>query len=158
MVKTILVPIDFRVASLNTLKLALESSSEIHIAAILIYAEHLNDSITDLLFYKPRRIINSLLSPEFKEALEILKNRYEGKLIDIEIKLFHGVNKNYLNNFLEANKVTHIYVPKDYKLKTSARSFDPLQILKKSDLPIFEMQWINSNNQSEQEQLSSLFN
>src|SRR5690606_24867388 len=124
--KTILVPIDFSVASLNTLKLALESSNEKHISAVLIFSELLNDSISDLLFYKPRRIINALIGPEFKEALEILKNRYEGRLMDLQIKLFHGVNKNYLNNFLDANKITHIYIPKAYKLKTIKKSFDPI--------------------------------
>jgi len=60
MPKTILIPIDFRVASLNTLKYALERSSGSPHRVILIYAEYLEDSITELLFYRPESKPRSL--------------------------------------------------------------------------------------------------
>ena len=68
MVKNILVPIDFQVASLNTMKLALEDREDCEVRVILMYSEFLTDSISDLLFYSPHKIIDAKLTPEFKEA------------------------------------------------------------------------------------------
>ncbi len=158
MTKTILVPIDFRVASLNTLKLALEPYSEDPIEVILMYSEYLDDSITELLFYTPNKTVANHITPAFKEALEIIKNRFEGKIKHISIELFHGYNKNAIKTFLEANKVDEIYLAKNYQLRTSKRAFDPTSLLKKSSYKIIEVNINNDIEQTEHEQLIALFN
>jgi hypothetical protein len=158
MAETILIPTDFCVASLNTLKHALEKSSESKFKIILIYSEYLNTSISDLLFYSPNKSIDSRLSFEFKEGLQILKNRFEEKVIDLKIKLFHGYSTQFLNVFLEANEIDKIFIPKNYKLKIDKKSFDPIPLLKKTNVPIIEIDWNLINTRTEQEQLIALFN
>lgn len=158
MTKTILVPIDFRVASLNTLKLALEPYSEDPIEVILMYSEYLDDSITELLFYTPNKTVANNITPAFREALEIIRNRFEGKIKYISIELFHGHNKNAIKTFLEANKVDEIYIAKNYQLKMSKRAFDPTPLLKKSSYKIIEVNINNDIEQTEHEQLIALFN
>ncbi|MCC6372356.1 MAG: hypothetical protein IT236_15235 [Bacteroidia bacterium] len=157
MTKNILIPIDFCVASLNTLKLVLESNKAQKISVILVHAEYLSDSEMDLLFYSPYNIIDKNLTVEFKEALEILKNRYS-TLEGIFIKLFHGNNLNYMQNFLSANKIEEIYLPKTYQLKQAKRTFNSVTLFKRSSLPVFEMDWEQHLNETEQEHLSALFN
>jgi len=159
MVKTILVPIDFRVASLNTLKLALESRKDYRIKVILMYSEFLSNSIADLLFYSPDKIINSHLTSEFNEALEILKNRYVGMLSDVQIKLFHGNGSSSLNAFLIGHKIDEIFVPKTYRLMTPKKGFSPIPFIRKNSISVFEIEWStnNNNSQTEQEQLTALF-
>lgn len=156
MAKTILIPTDFHVASLNTLKLALETSQHEKIHVILIYSEYLNTSISDLLFYSPHKIINSRLSYEFKEAVQILKNRFEGKVTDIVIKVFHEHDRKLLTGFIETHNIDEIFVPKVYKLKTHKRSFDPVPLIKKTSFPVYEIEWESTNTKTEQEQLIAL--
>lgn len=158
MTVTVLVPIDFSVASLNTLKLALESNKDSGVRAILLYAELLSDSITEMLFYSPEKIIEKKQTNEFREALEILNNRYKHHENEIIIRFLHSYDKNYLISLLEANRVDKIYLPKNYVLKTRGASFNPIPLLKSTQFPIYETEWETSTNKSEQEQLAALFN
>jgi nucleotide-binding universal stress UspA family protein len=139
MANTILVPIDFQVESLHTLKEALALNKSQPTRVVLLYAEYLGDSITELLFYSPEKVLQNRMTPEFTEALEIIKNRFEGSLTDVSIKVFHGVNTNALANFCDAIGIDSIYIPATYKLKTPKRAFNPVPHLKKSALPVTEV-------------------
>ena len=157
MVKNILIPTDFCVASLNTLKQAMEVDGTQDISVVLAYAEYLSDSEMDLLFYSPSKIINEKLRPEFKEAIEILRNRYSN-LKKISIKLFHGNSLGYLENFISANNIAEIYLPKSYRFRTQGRSFDPVKLFRQSSVRVVEKDWEQYLNKSEQEHLIALFN
>lgn len=158
MAKTILIPTDFRVESLNTLKKALvEHQHSEALNVIMIYSEFLSDSIVDLLFYSPHKTLNSLISTEFKKALSIIENRFQNKINCISIELFHSNSTGGLNNFLEAKQVQEIYYPKSYTLRLAKRGFDPIPLLKKSKLPVFAIHWEENNNLSSEDHLSTLF-
>jgi hypothetical protein len=66
MPKRILIPIDFSVESLNTLKRALDGLGDTHVEVILMYAEYLSDSITELLFYSPDDKRKELVTPIYQ--------------------------------------------------------------------------------------------
>jgi len=155
MAKTILVPIDFSIESLNTLRLALEGHTTDKLNIILLYAEHLTDSITELLFYSPQKIIQSLTKPDFQEAIAILKNRHETAIDSIEIELIHSYNRKVFEAFLEKRKVDEIYVPITYKLKPRRNGFDPIPLLKRSSVPVHGIEWELDGGGSDQ--LKSLF-
>lgn len=157
MAKTILIPIDFKIESLNTLKLTLSSIKNQQVNVVLMYAEDLTDSITGLLFYNPKKAIKSLLSSEFEEAISIIKNRYETMIDSISIELFHGYNANAFKNFVEAKKIDSIYLPKSYSLRLPTNGFNPIPLIKKSKLPYQEIGWETSTYTSEQVQLNALF-
>ncbi len=158
MQKTILVPIDFQIESLNTLKIALKSNEENLVSAVLMYAEHLSDSITDLLFYSPNKKIESLITEDFNDALTILHNRFQQTFVDFRIEFFNGNTTSAFKNFVIANKVDEIYVPKNYQLKSTENSFNPLRLISNSGLPIFNMDWQNNSQLSASDQLNALFN
>jgi hypothetical protein len=159
MPKTILIPIDFRVASLNTLKYALERSSGGPNRVILIYAEYLEDSITELLFYRPESKIASKISPEFRDALEVLRNRFEFQIVDLDIKLFHNRSRRGLRRFIENHQVDKIYIPQTYRLKMPKKAFDLVNIIKQSNLDYQEIDWLQEQGMaSEKDHLEYLFN
>ncbi|MBN8694262.1 MAG: hypothetical protein J0L69_13795 [Bacteroidetes bacterium] len=158
MPKNILIPIDFCVTSLNTVKIALEENKDQPVRIVLLYAEFLNDSITDLLFYSPQKIIKSKQSPEFKEALEILRNRYGLKPSDFIIELLHHNNSSQLNFILQSNNITAVYIPSEYKLKTLKHAFNPIPLLQSLNIYLHKASWNLNTNSNEQEQLTSLFN
>lgn len=141
MAQKLLVVTDFTVESLNTLQLALKHTNEANISVVLMYAEASSDSIRELLFYTPQRRIGELVTPEFAETLEIIKNCHENIIRSIEIALFSGYNINALRNFIEGHGITAIYLPRTYRLRLTKNAFNPIPLIKKSRLPYQEMDW-----------------
>jgi uncharacterized NAD(P)/FAD-binding protein YdhS len=159
MQKTLLIPIDFRVASLNTLKYALEKGSGEPYKVMLIYAEYLEDSITELLFYRPQSKIASKITPEFKNALEVLRNRFEYQIADLEIKLFHNRSRRGLRRFVENHQVDEIYITQTYRLKMPKKAFDLVSIIRQTFIDYQEIDWPQDHTiASEKDHLQYLFN
>jgi hypothetical protein len=157
MVKTILVPTDFRVESLNTLKYALKKNHIVSdVKVILLHTEILSDSITDLLFYSTDAVLDALITPTFEEALSIIKNRYEN-IMSIAIEVTHGNNHGAFRRFLAARKVDEVYIPQSYTLHLPEKSFDPLPLLRKSGCPVCEIDWDATPMTHEKDQLDELF-
>ncbi|HMS71072.1 MAG TPA: hypothetical protein PKD18_23155 [Saprospiraceae bacterium] len=157
MQKRILIPTDFNVESLNTLKRALESFDDGEVEAVLFYSEYLSDSITDMLFYNPEKRLNELITPVFEEALTILVNRYEKLCLSVNIELFHYNNTTALQNFAEAREIDLIFVPKSYKLNPLKNGFDPIPAIKNSNIPLQEVSWENNAEEVYEDSLGYLF-
>ena len=157
MAKTILIPIDFTVESLNTLKLSLDKHRHEQIEVLLIYAEQLSDSITELAFFSAGKSIQSRITPVFNDALTILKNSFESTKLYLRIELFHGYNTNAFIHFATSNRVDICYIPETYRLKLKGNAFNPLPIIKKSGIPFQEIAWAASENLSDEDQLQQLF-
>lgn len=157
MQKRLLIPIDFRVESLNTLKRALDGLGDTEVEAVLMYAEHLSDSISDLFFYSSDNKRKELVPLEFQEALTILINRYEKVLLNVSIEFFHGYGVPSFKNFIEAKKIDSIYIPKNYKLKPLKYGFDPISIIKRSKFPCNEIEWQLKVDDIPEHPLSFLF-
>lgn len=157
MAKRILIPVDFNVESLITLKKAIDGLGDEKIEAVLLYSEYLTDSISELLLYSPKEKKSKLIPELFHEALTILKNRYEKNLISVSVEFFHGYGTNAFKNLLEGNRIDIIYIPSEYKLKPAQNGFDPLPIIRKSQIPFQEISWARELNLSNAESLSNLF-
>jgi len=155
--RRILIPVDFKVESLITLKKAIDGIGEQRVAVTLLYAEHLSDSIIELLFYSPEDRKRKLVPPVFREALTILRNRYERNLAILTIDLFHGYGVNALRNFLEARGIDQVYLPTGYVLRPTGNGFNPVAMLRKSGVPVQEVRWETDDTPSDPQQLSRLF-
>ncbi len=133
--KTILIPTDFSVQSLNILKSILgNNSSKTKFDIILIHGFRLSDSIMDLLFYSKHQQINTLTTSEFKEACGVIKNKYDSQINSLTIDLFTGFNVSSFNNYLEANKIEEIFVSDKEMTLTNKSSFDLSKYIKKCNI------------------------
>ena len=157
MVKKILIPTDFKIESLNTLKYSLEEQKQEKSSVILMYSAYKSDSIPELLFYNPAKIVEALLSSNFNDAINIIKNTYETSIHSFKIELFHGLNTNAFLNFYEAHGIDLVYLPKDYYLKPYKNGFDPIPLIKKSKVQYREVIWANEHNLTEKDDLNQLF-
>ena len=157
MIKKILIPIDFKIESLNTLKYALEERKQEQSCVTLMYSEYSSDSITDLLFYHPAKIIRALASAHFNDAIDIITNTYESSLHSYKIELFHGLNRNAFLNFYEAHGIDLVYLPKEYKLKPHKNGFDPIPLIKKSKVEYKEVAWTSDQDSTSKDELNQLF-
>ena len=157
MVKKVLIPTDFKIESLNTLKYCLEERKQEKSSIILMYSAYNNDSIADLLFYNPAKIAEALVSSNFKDAINIIKNTYESSLHSFKIEIFHGLNRNAFLNFYEAHKIDLIYLPKNYSLNPFKNGFDPIPLIKRSRVQYSEVAWTSEHDLSDKDDLNQLF-
>jgi hypothetical protein len=157
MVKKILIPTDFKIESLNTLKYSLEERKQEKSSVILMYSLYNSDSITELLFYNPSKIIEALISSTFSDAINIIKNTYETSIHSFKIELFHGLNINAFLNFYEAHGIDLVYLPKAYHLKIYKNGFDPIPLIKKSKVQYREVIWTNEHDLTNSDDLNQLF-
>ena len=157
MLKKILIPIDFRIESLNTLTYCLEERKEEKSTVVLMYSAYSSDSITELLFYNPAKIIEALVSPNFTDAINIIKNKYESSLHSFKIELFHGLDRNAFLNFYGAQGIDLVYLPKDYCLKPHKNGFDPIPLIKKSKVQYREVAWTRDHDTTDKDELNQLF-
>jgi hypothetical protein len=153
----ILIPTDFNVESLLTLKKAMDTLPDTEVEAVLMYAERLSTSITDLLFYSPAERRRQMVTAQFEEALTILMNRFEKRLLRISIEFFHGYGTAAFLNFAAAQEIDRIFLSGSYTLKLGTNGFDPTSILKKSQIPCREINWERPYASGDAAHLSLLF-
>jgi hypothetical protein len=158
MAKTILIPTDFTIESLNTVKGALDQAGDGKVNIILACAADPGDSITDLLFFCKSKYINSLQNDKFREACEILKNKYASQVNSFCIELFTGYRQAAFENFLQGLKVDQVFVPANYKFKLSnGRCYDLLPFCRKCTVPFSEISWGETPSLFETGNMSELY-
>lgn len=156
--KTILIPTDFTVQSLNVLKAVLNNTtSDVQYDVILLHGVISSDSIRDLLFYSKANHIQSLSNPEFEEAFEIIKNKFDSMINSFRIDLFSGSNQTSFNNYVEANRVVEI-ITSNQKLKlTSGNSFDLSRYISKCTLEVSVIDNAPKSTMPEKGKLAEVF-
>lgn len=134
---TILIPTDFTVQSLNVLKSILaNNTAQQKYDVILAHGVYLNDSIRDLLLYSKSQQIDSLTNVEFEEACEVIKNKFDSQINSLRVDLFSGHNQSAFNNYLEGNKVQHIFLSEQKPNFSSKRSFNLVPFIEKCSVEV----------------------
>ncbi len=141
--KKILIPTDFSIASLNVVKSFLsKAASNCKYDIILLHGVHMSDSITDLLFFSKRNLIDSLSSAEFDEACSVIKNKFASQINSIRKDIFTGVNQAAFENYVEAHQIDEAYIPAHYEMNfSSSKSFDVIPFIKKSAVKTDAIDW-----------------
>lgn len=141
MKKTILIPTDFTIESLNVLKTFLNNADkECKYDIILLHGAFLNDSITDLLYFSKRKQIKNFSNSQFDEAFLVIKNKHESMINSIRKEVFFGLNQNAFNNFVEGNKIEEAYIPAHRMMHLrNKKSFDLIPYVLKSGIKVHEI-------------------
>jgi len=156
MKRTILIPTDFSIESLIPVKQAALLSSYNEIEIVLMFCDLLPNSISDLLFYTPAKVIGRYSNKEFDEACSIIMNKYASKISSLRTEVFNGTSDAAFENFISGNKIDEVIFPKNYVLKEHRNGFNPLPYIKNSYLPCREVEW-KVANPHETASLSTLF-
>jgi len=154
----ILVPTDFQLSSLYPLKTLLsqiEPDEKVEFTFVVGY--YLPDSINELLFYNPQKVINKFINREFKEGLEIILNKYAGYDVSIKYEVFTGLNYNAFVNFVEAKNFDRAYVIDDYTMQFNDQyGMDFNNFLRRSS-KLFDVRRIKLDQSTAQEGIVGLF-
>lgn len=157
--KTILIPTDFSVQSLNVLKSILSAnSSQIKFDIILMHGFNLSDSIMDLLFYSKYQQINALTSSEFNEACEVIKNKYDSQISSLKIDLFSGYTISSFNNYIEINKIEEVFTSNKELHFTNKNSFSMARFIKKCKITTTTINALSGFGYPEKGKVAEVFN
>src|SRR5690606_687278 len=131
--KHLLIPTDFSIQSLKAVRAAVESIPDHPLRITLFHLVSAPLAITEMLM-RLRNISGlNLLSEEFKDACEVLKNKYSSRIKDMRTDIVMGTTKMFLKNYLEGAKVDVIFLQAGIKLEqTSKRSVDMLPLLRRT--------------------------
>ncbi|MFN3382766.1 hypothetical protein [Runella zeae] len=157
MKKTILIPTDFSIESLMLLKRAIVNVEADELDIILMFSAYSPDSITELLFYSPKEMVDKLITDDFKEACSILQNKYSSKIASITIEVFHGESRSVFNHLVESRQIQEAFIPKKYSFRHHKNSFDPLPFIRQSSLQITEIEWETNKKKPEKDSIAELF-
>ncbi len=153
----ILIPTDFTVESLNTLKLVLGNSNENDsFDVVLVHGTHLEDSITEMLFFSKGKILRKLVNREFHNACEML--RAMKQVNSIRTDIFTGFKQKAFDYFIEGHGIDSAAIPTNYQFKNAGRySFDMLAFIRKSALKITEVSWYSESALSRENNKAEIF-
>lgn len=157
MKKTVLIPTDFTIQSLNILKTFLNQNPHNQYNIVLAHGLNIGDSIRDLLFFSKNKQVQDLSNDAFIEAFEVIKNKFGSQINSIKIDFFTGINQAAFNNFIEGNQIYQV-VDSNYKMTFSNRkSFDFSRYFNKCNAEITKIEIQNHVNIPEKGNLAEVF-
>lgn len=156
--RTILIPTDFTVNSLIAVKKVMNINENDPVKIVLFHGVNLSDSITDLLLFSKGRLIREMATQSFKDACEIIKNKFAKDLESLYVEVFTGNTPAAFDQFLEANDVDIIcYIDNFRYTKPSKNSMDIMPLLSHASVPTFKIEVETPKKPLSQNQLLALF-
>jgi len=153
--KTILIPTDFTITPLLLLKHAVAHTAT-PLDVVFLYCTPLPDSITDLLFYSPKKIIEAAVTPAFSEGCAVIQNKYPEKILSVHYELFHGRSVDAFEIMCEVIHIDEAIIA-HAPAATHKQTFDPAPIIRKSTVPFREVDLDSHVHVRERDLLTELF-
>lgn len=145
--KNILVPTDLSIRSLNYLHHLAERNDEM-VSITLMHALRMPDSILDLWTFTKSGKHHTLINGDFREACEVMKNKYAKTIHEIKVEFFYGSTSPALRNFLRAHEIHEVAMPHTLAYQCPGKeSYNPEKLLRKCRLPVRELV-INTTRQA----------
>lgn len=135
--KHLLIPTDFTVHSLNAIHAAVATHGKEPFKITLFHLLRMPGDIPDLLFPSLRNKHLQMITGEFREACEVLQNRYPSIIASLQVKFGFGTSVAYVRNLLEGEKVHIVFTCPDIQLSLpSPRSMEMISLLKRTGYAI----------------------
>ena len=132
----VIIPTDFSVKSLNFVVDFLKHNSSEAFDIVLVHGYDVPQTVSDLLFFSKSKLLKKLQSNEYKDALLVIKNRFESNLKSISFDFVTNDSKAYIINYVEAQQTRKIVGIDNYTMTFKDKnSFDINAILLKIGAP-----------------------
>jgi hypothetical protein len=137
--KTLLIPTDFNVKSLNCIPGLIQQYAPQKLNIILVHMMKITDNIHELLMLSRRSAEHQHISGEFYNACALLKREHANSINNIRIEFFYGSTVAVFKNFLEANEVDSIVMLQDYPYAMlNKNSIEPAILVNRSGINVVE--------------------
>lgn len=164
MTRKILLPTDFSIDSLITLKAYFQNDQSTNdYEVILLHGYMPSDSITEMLLFSKSKLLNDLKLEPFLDATEILKNKFDTKIKSIKIDVFSGLTQASFDNYLVGQRIEEIIMSDQYNFRpVSRRSFNLNKFVSRCKIQVTHLanlNWeYNSAFEPDTQDLATLFN
>ena len=156
MAKTLLMPTDFTIRSLHILRHAINNNTGQSLKILFVTGFNLKDSIVEQLFFSRQSTIDTLVGDSFKQACQIIQNKYASQIVTIRFELYTGYTQAAFGNFLTARGVDELYISEN-TLQFPEKCFDPSPYLRGSVLPKVFVSWDEAQKLTHENQVIELF-
>lgn len=137
--KTILVPTDFNTSALDCVESLCRQFEGQELGFIFMHMFKLSDSMSDLLMLSRRSREFELISDDFYNRCNELKNRYP-QVKFIRAEFLYGSTMSMFKNFIDGNEVGHIlHVDNSNVSKINKSSIDPSVLIARCGLPVISI-------------------
>ena len=155
--KHIIIPTDFSIRSLKMVNQVAERFREEERAITLLHGMHLPTSIVDLLLLGKRNEHSDLIGESFRDACEIIQNKYASVIKQLKVQFVYGSTKRVVKNFLEANQTSLVVLPEDYVFSyANENSLDLVALLQKTGYPLLKIKLQPASAGIEKEMVADL--
>ncbi len=139
--KHIVIPTDFSIRSLKMVNQVAEHfRGEEQLAITLLHTMHPPTAIIDLLFLGKKNEYNEMISEDFRDACEIIQNKYASVIKQLKVQFVYGNTRRVIKNFLEANQTSLVVLPEDFSFQyTNKNSQDAIPLLQKCGYPVLKI-------------------
>lgn len=138
--KTVLVPTDFKLGSINIIDALVQNQRNETLNIIFVHAFKLSDSITDMLMLSRRSRDYENISDEFYQQLDLVKAKYANQIAAIGLEYFYGSTVAAFKNFIEAFDVDCIAYLNGYNFTPINKySIDPKFLTGRAGCQVIEL-------------------
>ena len=133
--KTVLIPTDFSLVSLNIVKQAAAYFSDERVRVVLFHALHAPTDIQDLLSINSR-VPHEKITEEFRHTCAAIKRKSNDAIAHISFQYLYGNTTAVFKNFIEANSIDCIFFPSHIVLQNAyANSVDMGSLFRHASIP-----------------------
>lgn len=112
--KRVLIPTDFTVGSLQIVFDYLAQSADEPVDVVLVCGQSMSDSISELLGFSKDDYLSKVQSSDFLKACQLLRTRFEHKLVDLYADVIYGSQDRYIRNYLKGGRIDVVVMPHAY--------------------------------------------
>ncbi len=134
--KNVLIPTDFSIRSLGYVHSVVSQYPDEMVNIIFMHALRMPDSIFDLVTFTRNSRHIDLITADFKDGCEIIRNKYASSVRQLKVEFFHGDTGVAFKNFCIANNIDVILQPADLEYNAPGkRSYNPAKLIARSKFP-----------------------
>lgn len=112
--KNVLIPTDFSIRSLRLIPAVCAHLDEEELNITLVHPLASDTTISALLRSEKRHREARLYNAGFREACEVIRNRFGNRIVRLSVEFYYGGTKAYLKHYLEARQTDLVVLTKDF--------------------------------------------
>lgn len=135
--KHVLIPTDFSIRSLRVVHGVVERFGGEPLNIVMMHAVEMPASIMDLMMLSRRSSHYDLITADYKDACEIIRNKYASTIKSLKTAFLVGNGKGVFRNFLLYHNIDIIAcAAKEEFRKAGESSYNPAELIRTSKYPV----------------------
>lgn len=133
----ILIPTDFSIRSLRVIHGVVDRFGHEPLNIVMMHAVKMPGSIMELMMLSRRFTYTDLITADYKDACEIIRNKYASSIQSLKTEFLVGNTQGVFRNFLLYHKIDLIACSSEVLFQKAGKdSYDPQALIRKSKCPV----------------------